>query len=52
MLWVTKMGTYGKYEVPFVLENYEDPLIRSNVGQCKFYVLSFVEISHPFTELY
>lgn len=26
------MVTYGKYEVPFVLENYEDPLIRSNVG--------------------
>lgn len=31
VLWVTKMVTYGKYEVPFVLENYEDHLIRSNV---------------------
>lgn len=32
VLWVTKMVTYGKYEVPFVLENYEDHLIRSNVA--------------------
>lgn len=31
VLWVTKMVTYGKYEVPFVLENYEDHLIRSNI---------------------
>lgn len=27
------METYGKYEVPFVLEDYEDHLIRSN--RCK-----------------
>lgn len=31
VLWVTKMVTYGKYEVLLVLENYEDHLIRSNV---------------------
>lgn len=26
VLWVTKMVTYGKYEVSLVLENYEDHL--------------------------
>lgn len=31
VLWVTKMVTYGKYEVLFVLENYEDHLIRRNI---------------------
>lgn len=32
VLWVTRMVTYGKYEVPFVLEGCEDRLIRGNIA--------------------
>lgn len=44
------MVTYGKYEVPFVLEDYGDHLMRSN--RWKLYVLSCMEITRPFIELY
>lgn len=32
VLWVTRMVTYGKYEVPFFLEGCEDRLIRGNIA--------------------